>query len=168
MIEIKKRSDFHQLLDLLICDKYTKNYYIAKYFERLYIREVSLCTQIVRFTPISVHKNKSRNVPCGHIYITMNRKNFIKFRCTNLEKAIIKKKADNCGLSLSEFTRSTALQQKVSYKFTDEEMEIYQMLLKYHKNFTDISNLHKIRDPSVSNLTKELALEIKDILKKLQ
>jgi hypothetical protein len=98
----------------------------------------------------------------------MNKKVFLKFRCTNLEKAIIKKKAENTGLSMSEFARAAALGQTVKSKFTDEEFEIYQTLLKYHKNFTALSNLFKAKDPSLSNLNKELALEIKGVLKKLQ
>jgi len=98
----------------------------------------------------------------------MNKKVFLKFRCTNLEKAIIKKKADNTGLSMSEFTRAAALNQRINSKFTEEEMEVFQMLLKYHKNFTALSNLFKAKDPSLSNLTQELALEIKKQLKKVQ
>lgn len=98
----------------------------------------------------------------------MNKKYFIKYRCTGLEKAIIEKKAQNSGLSTSAFARSSALEQKVKSKFTDEELEVYQMLLKYHKNFTALSNLFKAKDPSLSNETRELALEIKKQLKKLQ
>jgi hypothetical protein len=98
----------------------------------------------------------------------MNKKEFIKFRCTALEKAIIKKKAENSGLSLSEFSRAVALQQKINSKFTAEEMAIFEMLVKYHKNFTALSNLFKAKDPSLSNETKVLADEIKIHLKKLQ
>lgn len=98
----------------------------------------------------------------------MNKKSLLKFRCSALEKAIIEKKAEKSGLSVSAYLRSAALEQKVNYRFTDEELEVYQMLLKYHKNFSSLSNLFKAKDPSLSNLTKELTFEIKNHLKKLQ
>lgn len=98
----------------------------------------------------------------------MNRKKFLKFRCTSLEKALIKKKAANTGLSMSEFSRAAALGQKISSKFTPEELEVYQMLLKYHQNFTALTNLFKAKNPSLSNETKVLADEIKTILQKIK
>jgi len=98
----------------------------------------------------------------------MIKKKRIDFRCTSLEKAIIEKKAENTGLSTSEFCRASALGQKIRSKFTEEEMEVYKMMLKYHKNFTALSNLFKAKNPSLSNETKVLADQIKTILKKLQ
>ncbi|MCH3886007.1 mobilization protein MbpA [Tenacibaculum aquimarinum] len=98
----------------------------------------------------------------------MNKKKSLKFRCTSLEKAIIEKKAENSGLSTSAFLRASALNQKISSKFTSEEMEVFQMLVKYHNNFSALSNLFKAKDPSLSNETKVLADEIKNHLKKLQ
>lgn len=95
------------------------------------------------------------------------KKEILKFRCTSLEKAIIKKKAENCGLSMSEFVRASSLNQKISSKFTDEEFDIYSTLLIYHKNFTALSNLFKAKDPSLSNEVRVLANEIKSILKKI-
>ena len=98
----------------------------------------------------------------------MNKKKRIELRCSSLEKAIIQKKAKKTGLTISEFCRASALGQKISSKFSDEEIEIFQMLTKYHNNFISLSNLFKTKNPSLSNETKILATEIKNILLKLQ
>lgn len=98
----------------------------------------------------------------------MNKKVFLKFRCTRLEKAIIKKKAENSGLSMSEFARASSLGQKVGTKFTEEEMELYQMFVKYHNNFKSISNAMKTKNPSISDEVLFLADEMKKHLKKFK
>lgn len=119
--------------------------------------------------PICLPQRTLENVPDGHILSNiMNKKSIIKFRCTSLEKAIIEKKASHSGTSTSSFVRAAALDQKVTYRFTEEELEIFKMLLKYHKNFTALSNLFKAKDPSLSNEVKVLADEIKQHLKRLQ
>lgn len=76
----------------------------------------------------------------------MKKENII-FRCTGLEKAIIEKKAEHSGLSVSAYCRATALNQKIGYKLTAEEIEVYKMLVKYHNNFTAIGNLLRKKTP---------------------
>lgn len=98
----------------------------------------------------------------------MNRKSFLKFRLTLLEKRVIKKKAELAGLSMSEFARAAALGQKTSSKFSEEELNNYQMLVKYHNNFKSISNAIKTRNPSLSAEVLLLAEEMKKELKKFQ
>ena len=98
----------------------------------------------------------------------MRKKELIKFRSTSLEKAIIQKKAKNTGLSLSAFCRAAALDQKIGYKLTDEELEAYKNLTKFHNNFINISNLLQKKDPALSKLVTDTALDIKNHLKKFQ
>jgi sulfur relay (sulfurtransferase) DsrC/TusE family protein len=98
----------------------------------------------------------------------MNRKSFLKFRVTPLEKLVIKKKAENSGLSMSEFARASVLGQKISSKLTEDEIEIYKDLVKFHNNFQSISNAMKARSPSISNEVLLLADEMKKHLKKFQ
>jgi hypothetical protein len=98
----------------------------------------------------------------------MNRKSFLKFRVTLLEKLVIKKKAENSGLSMSEFARASVLSQKISSKLTEDEIEIYKDLVKFHNNFQSISNAMKERSPSISNEVLLLADEMKKHLKKFQ
>ena len=96
------------------------------------------------------------------------KKEQIKFRCSALEKAIIEKKAEHSGQSVSSYCRTVALGQKVSYKLTAEELEAYLMLTRYHNNFVSISNLLKEKDSQFSKLVAETAKEISNHLKKFQ
>jgi len=98
----------------------------------------------------------------------MNKKEVLRFRCSPLEKAIIEKKASDSGLSASAFCRASALGQKIGYKLTDDELEIYRMLTTYHNNFTSISNLLKDKDSRFAAEVKTAAAEIKEHLKKFQ
>lgn len=90
----------------------------------------------------------------------------IKFRVTLLEKKVIENKAAHAGLNTAEFCRSTALNKKIGYRLTEEEIEAYKMLQKYHRNFTAISNMFKKKDANLSRNCKILADEIRGHLKK--
>lgn len=72
--------------------------------------------------------------------------NLIKFRVSKIENLIIKKKASNAGMTVSELMRGLALGYKLSTKFTPEEAECYKHLAKYADNFRRISNLFKLGD----------------------
>ena len=93
----------------------------------------------------------------------------IKFRVTKIENLIIKKKASNCGVSVSELMRGLAFNCKLSNKLTPEEVECYQLLAKYADNFRRISNLFKLGDTTgvkeesiaTSKLIREHLLKLK-------
>lgn len=96
------------------------------------------------------------------------KKEQIKFRCSALEKAIIEKKAEHSGQSVSSYCRTVALGQKVSYKLTAEELQAYQMLTKYHNSFVSINNLLEAKDSQFSKMVADTAKEIRNHLKKFQ
>ena len=98
----------------------------------------------------------------------MQKKEFIKFRCTGLEKAIIKKKSDNSGLSLSDYCRKTAMDQKIGYKLTADELECYQTLAKFHNNFRSISNLLKNKDSAFAGEVMVVINDIKEHFQKFK
>ena len=89
-----------------------------------------------------------------------------KFRCNVFEKKLIKLKAKNSSLSVSEYCRRSALNKKVVQRLTDEEIEIYQDLAKFHNNFKWIGNMFRKKDPVLSEKVNELANEINEHLKK--
>ena len=68
---------------------------------------------------------------------------YISFRVSNIEKKAITMAAKETGLSTSEFARRSALNMKVTLRFSPEEMEVYKNLHVYHRNFKAISNLVK-------------------------
>jgi hypothetical protein len=93
----------------------------------------------------------------------------IKFRVTKIENLIIKKKASNSGVSVSELMRGLVFNYKLSNKLTPEEVECYQLLSKYADNFRRISNLFKLGDTTgvkeesiaTSKLIREHLLKLK-------
>lgn len=93
----------------------------------------------------------------------------IKFRVTKIENLIIKKKASNSGVSVSELMRGLVFNYKLSNKLTPEEIECYQLLSKYADNFRRISNLFKLGDTTgvkeesiaTSKLIREHLLKLK-------
>lgn len=85
------------------------------------------------------------------------KKKRIELRLSSLEKAIIEKKAENSGLSVSEYCRRSALNQKIDSKLTSEELEIYKELHEYRRNFTLISNMFKVKDPDLAKMVQVTA-----------
>lgn len=98
----------------------------------------------------------------------MNKKYRIELRLTGLEKSVIKKKAENSGLNISEYCRRSSLNRKISYRMTSEEMELYKMMVKYKDNFVSISNLLERKNPDFAKEVRNVANDIKTQLKKLQ
>lgn len=94
---------------------------------------------------------------------------FIKFRVTSTEFYIIKKKANQCGVSTSEFIRSLSLDYTIKPRLKDDEINVYKMLIKYSDNFRRISNLFKIGDTSgVKELSIDTAKLIREHLQKFK
>lgn len=90
----------------------------------------------------------------------------VKFRCTTYEKKLLLAKAKLCGLSLSEFLRRAAMEQATIERLSDEEIEIYQMLAKYHNNFKSIGNMFRKKSPKLTEMVYETAKQIKEHLKR--
>lgn len=98
----------------------------------------------------------------------MKRTKKIELRVSNVEYLIIKNKAESSGNNVSEFLRGIALDYTINYKLTEEEINVYKMLIEYKNNFIHIGNLFKLGDYfAVKERTVELADLIKKHLKKL-
>ncbi|KKO00939.1 hypothetical protein LCGC14_0123470 [marine sediment metagenome] len=92
----------------------------------------------------------------------------VKFRCTVYEKKLLNINAKRSGLSLSEYIRRSLFEQEITERFSEEHIEIYKMLIKYHNNFKSIGNMYKKRNPKLTQEVYALANEIKAHLKKFQ
>lgn len=97
----------------------------------------------------------------------MKKKQKIELRLTSLEKDIIKKRAENSGLSVSAFLRHAAFSQKVTSKMTDEEFNIFNEMLKFNLNFERISNMYKSKNPEINKEVRELIKEFGTHLKRI-
>ncbi len=92
----------------------------------------------------------------------------VKFRCSVYEKKLLKVKAKRSGLTLSEYIRRSLFEKEITERLTDEHIELYKMLIKYHNNFKSIGNMYKKRNPQLTQEVYDLANEIKRHLKKFQ
>lgn len=86
---------------------------------------------------------------------------YVKFRCTVYEKKLLKVKARKSGLSLSEFCRRAAFEDKIVERLTEEQIEAYKMLVKYENNFRRIGNMFRKRNTKLEEEVSGLANEIR-------
>jgi len=76
----------------------------------------------------------------------MNKTKNILIRVNLFDEKLIKVKAKDCGLCVSEYLRRCALDKKVPKSLNTDEIEAYKDLKKFYNNFTAISNLLKKGD----------------------
>jgi hypothetical protein len=99
----------------------------------------------------------------------MLKKERIEIRLSKIDKLILVKKASKCGLSLSQYVLSCAMNLEIKNRLTQEEIECYQLLSKYADNFRRISNLFKLGDTTqVKEVSIETAKLIREHLLKLK
>ena len=89
----------------------------------------------------------------------------VKFRCSIYEKKLLNIKASRCGLSLSAYIRRSVFEKEITERFTEEHIQLYKMLIKYHNNFKSIGNMYRKRDPKLTEAVYDIANEIKAHLK---
>ena len=89
----------------------------------------------------------------------------IKFRCSVYEKKLLQVKAKAAGTSLSAFCRNSLMEQQITQRMSEEHMDTYKMLVKYHNNFKRIGNMYKKGNPKLSQEVIVVAEEIKKHLK---
>jgi len=96
------------------------------------------------------------------------KKETIKFRCTIYEKKLLKVKARKAGISLSEFCRRTAFDDRIIERLTEEQITLYKMLVKYQHNFKLIGNMFRKRNPKLADEVVKLSKEIRTHLFKFK
>jgi hypothetical protein len=120
----------------------------------------SRCVSVDTFS-FAPHGRKEKRVFKG-------KSDLVKFRCSVYEKKLLKVKAKTSGLTLSEYIRRSIFEKEITERFTEEHIELYKMLIKYHNNFKSIGNMYKKRNPKLTETVYGLANEIKNHLKKFQ
>lgn len=94
----------------------------------------------------------------------MAREIIIKFRVSVIESILIKKSADACSMTLSNYVRSSALSVQIRSRLSMAEIEVYTTLTEFSENFRRIETyLDKSGD--VFNLKKDV-LEARDAIQK--
>lgn len=87
----------------------------------------------------------------------------ILIRISSFEKKLLQAKAEECGMSVSEFLRASALSKQIKPPPTSEQMEVYMLLKNFLFNFGRISNAFKKKD--YVDLHREI-LEVKEEIMK--
>ncbi len=88
----------------------------------------------------------------------------VRFRCSTYERNLLKLKARKSGLSLSEYCRRAAFDDRIIERLSEDQIEMYKMLIDYQNNFIRIGNMFKKRNPRLATEVTQLAKEIKDHL----
>lgn len=89
------------------------------------------------------------------------KKSYIKFRCTVYQKKLLRVKARKSGLSLSEYCRRAALEDRIVERLTEDQIHTYQMLVKYENNFKRIGNMFRKHNPGLADEVSKLTREIR-------
>lgn len=128
--------------------------------ERIVLGRNSRCVSVDTILPAPEGRREKR--------VFKGKGDLVKFRCTIYEKKLLNIKAKRAGLSLSEYIRRSLFEQEITERFTEEHIQIYKMLIKYHNNFKSIGNMFKKRNPKLMEEVHALADQIKSHLKKFQ
>lgn len=77
---------------------------------------------------------------------------------------MLRVKADKSGLSISEYCRRAAFDDRIIERLTKEQIEMYKMLTKYETNFKRIGNMYRKRNPKLADEVVQLASEVRQHL----
>lgn len=92
----------------------------------------------------------------------------IQFRCSAYEKKLMKIKAVRSGISLSDYCRRCCVEKQIRERLSEDHIEVYKTLVRYHNNFKRIGNMFRKKDPRLSVQVNELANEIKSHLNRIR
>ncbi|NDV42674.1 MULTISPECIES: mobilization protein MbpA [Flagellimonas] len=96
------------------------------------------------------------------------KREFVQFRCSVYEKKLLKVKAKKSGLSISEYCRRAAFDDRIIERLTEDQIEAYKLLVNYQNNFKRIGNMFRKRNPRLSEEVTQLAKEIREHLLKFK
>ncbi|MEL6975102.1 MAG: mobilization protein MbpA [Bacteroidota bacterium] len=92
------------------------------------------------------------------------KREFVQFRCSIFEKKLLKVKAKKSGLSVSEYCRRAAFDDRIIERLSEEQIEAYKLLVQYQNNFKRIGNMFRKRNPRLAEEVNQLAKEIREHL----
>ncbi|WP_136465418.1 mobilization protein MbpA [Flagellimonas onchidii] len=92
------------------------------------------------------------------------KREFVQFRCSVYEKKLLKIKAKKSGLSISEYCRRSAFDDRIIERLSEDQIEAYKLLVQYQNNFKRIGNMFRKRNPKLADEVMQLAKEIREHL----
>ena len=85
----------------------------------------------------------------------------VRFRCSTFERNLLRVKARRSGLSVSEYCRRAAFDDRIIERLSEDQIAMYKMLTDYRNNFVRIGNMYKRKDPKLAEEVRQLANEIR-------
>ena len=125
------------------------------------VQEVSLCHAQKQILPSPVGQRVKKKSFKAKTEI-------LKFRCTLFERKVLEAKSKRSGITISEYCRRVVFDKEIVERLTDEEIDIYKVLIKYSNNFKSIGNMYSKKNPKLTAVVYELADEIKTHLIKFK
>lgn len=96
--------------------------------------------------------------------IKMNRTERIEIRCNVFDKEVIKMKASESNMSISEYLLFCGLGRQLPKPMTNEELDAFKELRQFQTNFARISNfIKKYDDENIKREVRELLEQTKKI-----
>lgn len=96
--------------------------------------------------------------------IKMNRTERIEIRCNVFDKEVIKMKANESNMSISEYLLFCGLGRQLPKPMTNEELDAFKELRQFQTNFARISNfIKKYDDENIKREVRELLEQTKKI-----
>ena len=92
----------------------------------------------------------------------------VRFRCSTYKRNLLRVKARRSGLSLSEYCRRAAFGDRIIERLSEDQIEMYKMLVDYRNNFIRIGNMFKKKDPKLASEVRQLAQEIRSHIQNLR
>ena len=96
--------------------------------------------------------------------LSMVKRHPIYIGCTLYEKKLLKLKAQRSRLSVSELCLRAVFQVEIKERLSDEHIEIYKTLVKFHNNLKSTDNMFRKSDPELTKSVNLLANQIKVLL----
>lgn len=101
--------------------------------------------------------------------LKFNKTGRINVRVTLFEKAVLKVKASECGLNISEYLIRCGTNRNLPRSLTIEELEALKEIQKFQANFTRMSNfIQKYNDEALKLEVKILLEEVKQFQKHMK
>lgn len=77
-----------------------------------------------------------------------------------MEKKILILNAKSVNMTMSEYIRSSINNKKVVERLSDEQIEFYLGLMKFHNDFKRLGNLFRKKDPNLKMTLYQVAKKL--------
>lgn len=100
--------------------------------------------------------------------MSTSRRHEVRFRCSLYEKKLLQVKAERSLLSRSEFCRRAVFDVEIKERLSEDHIEIYKNMVKFHNELKSIENMFRKQDPNLASVVHQLVQDIKSHLENIK